>query len=107
MQFDKLVTIQSYTTSADGYGTLTPSWSDLANRWANVQDQGGGELYRAQKIDATVDAVITLRERVDGMIPRWRVTWNDRTFDVKAVLSGDDRLSRRGQILHCTEHVDA
>lgn len=105
MQFDKLVTIQSFTQTPDNYGTMRPTFAEATKRWANLQDQGGGELYRAQRTDATISAVITLREKVTGMLPTWRVVYGSRIFNIRAILGNDDRDPRIGVILHCTEEV--
>lgn len=106
MRFDKLVTIQERVETQDDHGTVSVRWIDNTTRWANVQDQGGGELYRAQKQDATVDTVITLRQPVTGLSHQWRITWQGYTWNIKAVIAGDDRLPKRGQIIHCTREAD-
>lgn len=105
MRFDKRVQIQARTESTDAYGHVTPAWSESAWRWANIADTGGRELVRAQKLDATIDAVITLRNTAT-LTAQDRVIWGTRTFNIKAVIGGDDRTPRRGQILHCTEYID-
>jgi len=101
--FDKRAAIQTRSTSVDAGGNVTPTWTTAETRWASLEDSSGRELYRAQKNDATVDAVIELRVQYDGLAPEDRLVIDGRTFDVKAVLGKSDRTAKRGQIVHCKE----
>lgn len=97
--------IQTATSSNDAGGNAVYTWTTAASRWASLQDQGGGELYRAQKVDATVDAVIVFRDQYEGLSPENRIVIDGRTFEIKAVLNGSDRTAKRGQTVHCKEVV--
>ena len=102
---DHRAAIQTRTGSADAGGNIVASWATTASRWAQLEDASGRELFRAQKNDATVDAVITLREQYTGLSPEQRIVINSRTFNIKAVLGKSDRETKRGQIVHCKEVV--
>lgn len=102
---DHRAAIQTATTVNDAGGNAVYTWSTAATRWASLQDEGGGELYRAQKVDATVDAVVTFREQYEGLASDDRIIIDGRTFTVKTVLGKSDRTTKRGQIVHCKEVV--
>ena len=102
---DHRAAIQTRTGSADAGGNVVASWTTTVSRWAQLEDAGGRELYRAQKNDATVDAVVTLREQYTGLSPEQRIVIDGRTFNIKAVLGKSDRETKRGQIVHCKEVV--
>ena len=101
--FDKQAAIQTRQTTEDAGGNAVSSWSTVATRWASLEDTGGGEVYRAQKNDPTVDAVIILRTQYAGLAPEDRIEIGGRTFHVKAVLGKSDRTTKRGQIVHGRE----
>lgn len=102
---DKRVDIQTAAETTDAGGNAVLTWTTAESRWASIEDQAGRELYRAQQVDPTVSAVITLREDYTGLAPDDRIVFGSRTFNIKAVLGRDDRTPRRGQIVHCTEEV--
>lgn len=102
---DKLAEIQTNARTLDAMGTAVYTWSTAASRWAMLEDQSGRELYRAQQVDPTVDAVITLREQYQGLSPEDRIVIDSRTFNIKSVLGKSDRETRQGQIVHVTEEV--
>lgn len=103
--YDKRVTVQVRTGEADALGNVVSSWVDRAERWAVIADGSGSELYRAQQVDPTVSAVVTLRERFDGLKPTDRIKYGDRVFHISAVTGGSDRTVHRGQVLACIEEV--
>ena len=102
---DQRAAIQTRTGSADAGGNVVASWTTTVSRWAQLEDASGRELFRAQKNDATVDAVVTLREQYTGLSPEQRIVIDGRTFNIKAVLGKSDRETKRGQIVHCKEVV--
>ena len=102
---DHRAAIQTRTGSADAGGNVVASWTTTASRWAQLEDASGRELFRAQKNDATVDAVVTLREQYTGLSPEQRIVIDGRTFTVKAVLNKSSRGTRAGQVVHCKEVV--
>lgn len=103
--YDKRATIQSRTGARDALGNVDPTWSDVARRWCSLVDQSGNELYRAQQVDPTVTAVVTLREQYPGLSPEHRLVIGSRTFGIVSVLGASDRTPRHGQMLACKEEV--
>ncbi len=102
---DHRATIQTKTDTVNVGGNVEPMWNDVATRWASLEDTGGRELVRAQKIDATIDAVITLREQYDGLTVQDRIEIDSRTFEIKAILGSSDRTAKRGQFVHVKEVI--
>lgn len=102
-KYDKRVELETKTETLNPDGSLTPTWSVSAKRWASIEDQSGAEVVRAQKIDATITAVITLREDYNVLTTQDRVVYGSRIFWIRALLGRDDRTSRRGQKLGVTE----
>jgi SPP1 family predicted phage head-tail adaptor len=102
---DHRAEIQTATTSDDAGGNAVYTWTTVATRWASLQDSGGGELYRAQKVDATIDSVVIFREQYEGLTPEDRIVIDGRTFNIKAVLNKSDRTAKRGQTVYCKEVV--
>lgn len=104
-RYDKRVAIQTDGGTEDAGGNVVESWSTVATRWGRLVDGGGTELYRAQRVDPTVSAVVELRAQYNGLGPAQRFVIDGRTFNISAVLGKSDRTARRGQIVHCTEEV--
>ena len=102
-RFDHLAEMQTRATTEDAGGNVTGAWSTTATRWVSLDESGGRELYRAQQVDPTIDAVLTLRDALDGLDSHARVILDGRTFVISSVLGRSDRTNRRGQVLHCTE----
>lgn len=104
-KYDKRATIQTGSTTLDAGGASVYTWISASTRWAKLDDSNGRELWRAQKIDATIDAVIELREQYEGLSTQDRIVIDGRTFNIKAVLGKSDRTPKRGQIVHCKEEL--
>ena len=106
-KFDKRVTIETKSTARQIDGSLIPTWSTAAKRWAMIEDQTGRELYRAQQTNAQISAIITLRSSYDTLAIDDRISYGSRVFWIKAILGADDRDTKRKQILHVTEIINA
>lgn len=104
--YDQRCTIQTRSGTADAHNHVSPVWINAANRWCRLEDQSGRELYRAQQVDPTVSAVITMREQYPNLSPKDRIKIGDRIFNVKAVLGGSDRTAQRGQRVAVGEEVE-
>jgi SPP1 family predicted phage head-tail adaptor len=104
-RYDKRIVIESASSSLDAGGNATLTWTTAATRWGSLLDSAGREMWRAQQVDATIDAVIELREEYVGLGVDDRLVTDGRTFNIKAVLGSSDRTPKRGQIVHCKEEV--
>lgn len=59
------VTIRRTSESADAYGALVPTTTDVATVWALVRPMSGGERSEAQKTEATAMYLVVVRYRDD------------------------------------------
>lgn len=87
-----LVTIQSVTDtpSASSRGGLTATWADVADVRASIEPLTGRERFAAQVVDAEVSHRIRMRHRA-GVVPKMRVKFGTRLFDIRAVLNVEER----------------
>lgn len=85
------ITIQSKTTTYDSYGGPVDAWADTVDLWAQVETTGGGDFYAAQKLDASVTAVFTVRYRTD-LTSLNRIKYGTRIFDILGTPRDPDGL---------------
>lgn len=102
---DRRASIQTRQSTNDAGGNAIYTWTSIAQRWASLEDTGGNELFRAQKADPTISAVITLREQYVGLSPENRIEIDGRTFEIIVVIGSSNRTTKRGQVVHVKEDV--
>lgn len=106
MQSGKLrhrVLVQHDTATTAGIdGHITPTWSTLGRRWANVEPLAGREFWNAQQVQAGITHSVVMRwwERVT---PRMQIIHGGRTLRIESVLNTGER--GREMKLLCTEMV--
>lgn len=66
------------------------NWTTVDTLWAEIETLTGRELYAAQRIAAEATHKVTLRY-YPGIIPKQRVLFGTRIFDVNAVLNIEER----------------
>lgn len=84
------ITIQSETSTSDGGGGYTVGWSNVATVWAQVKPQRGNEALEAMQMRDTQLYDVIIRYRTD-VLPKNRITWNNRIFNIRAVMNKDER----------------
>lgn len=84
------VTIQQAAETQSGSGAIGQTWSDVAAVWASIEALQGREVFAAQQINAQVSSRITIRYRA-GIIPKMRMVFGARTFNIEAVIDPDGR----------------
>ena len=91
------VTLQrvSHVKSATGMGTET--WADLGSRWADIQPARGAEFEAGPSARAETSHQIRLRHDslTGGLLPRDRITYNGRVFDIQQNLNRNERNKER------------
>lgn len=87
--FDKRIVIEKVTEVQDK-GELTETWASFANRWASVTPLRGSERFDAQRVDAEIDHRFNMRY-VSGVVPKMRISYDSRLFDVKSVVNVEER----------------
>lgn len=80
--------LQQRSTSADGVGGFTRSWSDVATLWAEIVPISGSEKFAYEQQTSRQRYRIKLRYRSD-ITPGMRLfeTASSRVFDIKSVIN--------------------
>lgn len=89
-ELNKRVTIQQYVETADTFGELDRTWSNLVTVWAKVKPISASETYSAQQTGMTVNHEVWIRYRT-GIAPKMRVVYGSRTFEIDGVMNLDER----------------
>lgn len=96
------VTIQRATETRGSDGSVVQAWSTYCTGRAEIVPLNGSEDYVAQGLSASVVYRITMRYR-SGVVPKMRVLWGERVFEVASVRNIDER--RRWMVMNCEESV--
>ncbi len=99
------VKIQKLDEAQGGTGEILKGdadWTDFAEVWAAIEPLQGRELFIAQQISAEVNSRVKFRF-LKGVVPRMRILFGTRKFDIKAVINLLER-NREMQAL-CKELV--
>lgn len=96
-----LIAIQSLALTSDGQGGQVESWSTLGTEWAYVRPTRASERLYSQQIQYQRTHEIIIRHRTDITFDM-RVTYDNRTLQVKGVRNYDSRNSFL--ILDCEEN---
>lgn len=94
------VRIEQDAGTQNAIGEPIPSWTVFGVLYARVVTLLGRELFDAQKIAAEVTSSIDINY-LAGVLPKMRVLWSGRTFDIRAVL--DENNSKEYLKLLCRE----
>tara|TARA_Y100000004_G_scaffold134134_1_gene151630 strand:- start:437 stop:766 length:330 start_codon:yes stop_codon:yes gene_type:complete len=84
------VELQSPTSTDDGGGGCTETWSTLAEIFADIRPSTGNETYRQGKVQETVSHKIFIRHRED-INTSYRIKFGTRLFNIKNILNIDER----------------
>ncbi len=87
------VTIQKLNEAQGSTGEILKGdaqWTDFATVWASIKPLRGRELFIAQQVSAEVNIQIGFRF-LKGVVPRMRILFGAREFDVKEVLNLEER----------------
>ena len=87
---NKRVTIQVPTKAADGMGSFTITWSDLATVWAAIWPKGAKEVVQSMQTSMEVSHRIRVRFR-RPFRPDWRLKFGDRYFNIVSVINPNER----------------
>lgn len=82
---DRRVTIQQRTDVQDTYGAPVPTWSDLAEVWAQVTPVRGVERMTAEQLTSDATTRIRIRYRA-GITELLRVSYEGKVYQIHAVL---------------------
>jgi SPP1 family predicted phage head-tail adaptor len=96
------IQIQQATETRATDGSISQAWSNFAAARAEIVPLNGSESYVAQGLSAGVHHRITTRY-IPGVVPKMRVLWGDREFDIVTVRNIDER--NRWLVMQCEESV--
>jgi SPP1 family predicted phage head-tail adaptor len=99
------VTIQKQVGNVADFGLSTNRWEDFETTWASVSPLNGQDQTVALQIDPTLTHRVMLRANPSRRIkPSMRVLVDDRTLEIKTVLTVDERGAELS--LLCVERLE-
>jgi SPP1 family predicted phage head-tail adaptor len=101
------IIIQQKTTGSpaqDASGVPQFTWEEFIECYAAVEPVSGREYWQAQQYNAERNVVFRIHYH-EGVIPRMRVSFDARTFDIESVINA--HTANRDMLLMTTEIVDA
>lgn len=93
-EFNKRLTIQVLTQSADGQGGFTDSWATYLQTWAKFEQLSQREAYYAQQMESPAQYRFTMRYRA-GVTTKHRILYGSRTLNITRV----DNVNEAGVLL--------
>ncbi len=84
-QLRERVTIESRTTTLDGFGQNVAAWTALATVWAQALPLRGREFFSAAQVQQERSVKFTLRYRPD-IVPTMRLVWRGQPHDITGVI---------------------
>lgn len=96
------VTIQKRTVTRGADGSEVEAWINGDTVWAEVKNQSGREFYTAQKINAELTHLISIRYRTD-VRPTWRLKLGNRYLDILSAINVNE--ANRELLISCKEVV--
>lgn len=94
------VRIEKRSTSQDEAGEPLATWTLVAERWVEIVQAKGREIFASAQRQGRIPTVIRLRQ-IDGVVPSMRVRWGSRLFNITSVYSP----AKGETLLECDEEV--
>lgn len=85
---NRRIAIQQRTTTPDGYGQQTTTWTDVITCWASIEPLNGRELVQAQAVQAETTHQVTILYR-SSITAAMRVVYQGRVFNILSVIDPD------------------
>jgi SPP1 family predicted phage head-tail adaptor len=84
---DRRITLQQATVTYDALNNPTETWATLATVWASKEDLSDSERVAAAEVGAAMTTRFRIRysDKVSGINPKNRLTFDDRTWDIQNV----------------------
>ena len=95
------VTLQNYTDAVDEHGQEVRTWADIAEVWADMTYQSGGEDYQADQRVAERIVKFTIRYRSD-VDETCRVYYDSRYFYIEGI----ERMHRKRYLILKSRYAD-
>ena len=84
------VDLQKATDTADGAGGRSQAYSNIAQIYADIRPQSGGEQYRQGKVQDKTTHNIFVRYRAD-ISTAYRIKYESRLFNIRQIINVDER----------------
>lgn len=104
------ISVQAPSSTPDGYGGRTETFTEVLNVWAAIEPMTGREVYVSAQQQSRVDARITIRYQSSladtKTAAKNRVVFGSRVYNIAAVRNLGDDLKTEGmefQQLMCVE----
>lgn len=85
-----IITIERETSTSDGAGGSTITWSAVATPRAFIKPMSGGERLQAMRLESTVTHRIFIRYR-DDLLTSDRINFNGRLMQIRALINLEER----------------
>lgn len=86
--FTRRVTLQSRSSTPNGFGQASQTWSDVLTCWARLEPLSGRELMLAQATSAEVTHQVEIFYR-PSITAAMRVVYQGRFFNILSVIDPD------------------
>lgn len=86
-EYDRRITIQTFTEAADAVGEAIKTWANVASNptvWSKVEPLTGRELFEAQQTDAEASTRFTVRHRTD-LDTEMRITYDSDNYGIVSI----------------------
>jgi SPP1 family predicted phage head-tail adaptor len=80
-KLNQRITIQQYTPTRDTNGAEIDTWGTVTTVWASKSNQSGREFSAAQKVNAEVTALFTIRYRT-GINTSMRILHESKYYNI-------------------------
>jgi len=84
------INFQELTLTADGQGGHTSTWTTVLTVWAKIERSGGAERLFSQRLEATYDHKIYIRN-LSGITESMRIEYEGRFFQLKSIEREEER----------------
>lgn len=86
------VTVQSLTESVDSYGTVTETWADERDAWANVRTLNGTELQLVGRTHPVASYVVEMHhDPANVLTTKKRIVFGSKYLDIEHVENRGNR----------------
>lgn len=80
--FKQRVSVERYTTTSDGMGGTTQTWSEVSKVWCNIIPLSGQKRLEFGKLDSTVTHEVLMRYR-ENISDQDRLKYNNSNYTLK------------------------
>ena len=87
--FKQRVALERYTTTSDGMGGTTQTWTEVDKIWCNIKPLSGYKRLEFGKLDSTVTHEVIMRHRED-ISDQDRLKYKGKNYTLKFQINEDE-----------------